>query len=356
MDSAVTPKPVAAAELLSFSRSVLEKFGVAPEDASIAAEALVTTDTWGVFTHGTKLLPGYARRLRAGGIRADASPEVEREGPAWAIVDARSTLGQVSSVFAMRVAIEKARRAGVAYVGVRNANHFGAAGYYACLAAREGLVGLASSNDIPSVAAPGSRVAVLGSNPLAYAIPAGERDPIFLDIATSTVAGGKVYAARAQGKPIPPDWLIGEDGLPTTDATLYPQRAVLMPMAGHKGYGIALLVECLSALLTGAAARWEVGSWIFGDPALPTNHGAAFATIDVGSVLPLGEFRARVDDLIGEIHASPTAPGTPRVLVPGEAEWERRRRALAEGIPLPGDVRDALRKLASEVGVAAPSF
>lgn len=356
MESAGTPELVTVEELLGFSKRLLERAGVGPEEASTTAEALVTTDTWGVFTHGTKLLPGYVRRIRAGGIRADASPEIERDGPAWAVVDARSTLGQVSSVFAMRVAIEKARRAGVAYVGVRNANHFGAAGYYACLAAREGLVGLAFSNDIPSVAAPGSRVAVFGSNPLAYAIPAGEHDPIFLDIATSTVAGGKVYAARARGKPIPPDWLIGEDGLPTTDASLYPQKAVLMPMAGHKGYGIALLVECLSALLTGAAARWEVGSWIFGDPALPTNHGAAFAAIDVGSVLPLAEFRARADALIREIRAVPTAPGVPRVLVPGEAEWERRRRALAEGIPLPKDVREALRKLASEIGVAVPAF
>ncbi len=343
-------------DLQTFCLSALGRLGVSEAQARTTADALVTTDPWGVFTHGTKLLPGYARRLRAGGIRADASPEVVREGAAWAIVDARSSLGQVSSAFAMRAAIEKARDAGIAYVGVRNGNHFGAAGYYAWLAAREGFVGLACSNDIPSVAAPGSRVAVMGSNPIAYAIPAGDREPILLDIATSTVAGGKVYAARAQGKPIPPDWLIGEDGLPTTDSSLYPHKATLMPMAGHKGYGIALLVECLSALLSGAAVRWQVGSWIFGDPSLPTNHGAAFIAIDVKAVAAESEFRAGVDRLFQEIHAAPTAPGVERVLLPGEAEWERRRKALAEGIPLPPEVREGLRKLASELGMPTPAL
>jgi LDH2 family malate/lactate/ureidoglycolate dehydrogenase len=352
MDQSSATTAIPAADVLALCVDVLRAFGVSEAHARSTAEALVATDCWGIFTHGTKLLPGYVRRIRAGGIRTDVEPAVTRQGPAWAIVDARSTLGQVSSSMAMAVAITKARGAGVGYVGVRDGNHFGAAGYYAWLAAREGMIGMAMANDIPSVAAPGSRTAVTGSNPIAYALPAGPHDPILFDAATSTVAGGKVYAARTRGDPIPPDWLIGPDGLPTTDASLYPQKAVLTPMAGHKGYGIALLVESLAGILTGAAVTWQVGSWIFDDPARPTNHGAAFLAFDVAAVLGERVYLERVDALIREIRATPTAPGVSRVLLPGEREWKRRREYAAEGIPLPGDVREGLRKLAGEAGVA----
>ncbi len=351
MANPAEPKAIPASELLAYCVDVLRAYGVSEAHARATAEALVSTDSWGVFTHGTKLLPGYMKRVRAGGIRTDKEPAILREGPAWAIVDAHSTLGQVSSALSMKTAIAKARNAGVGYVGVSNGNHFGAAGYFAWLAAREGLIGMAMANDIPSVAAPGSRKAVMGSNPIAYAIPAGPHDPILLDVATSTVAGGKVYAARTRGEPIPPDWLIGPDGLPTTDGSLYPQKAILTPMAGHKGYGIALLIESLAGVLTGAAITWKVGSWIFDDPSLPTNHGAAFLAIDVGAIMGEAAFLKRIDALIAEIHATPTAPGCSRVLLPGEREWERKKRCDAEGIPLPADVRENLRKLGNEAGV-----
>ena len=209
---------VPIANLRRFCERVLVRSGVLAADAALTADALVTADASGVFTHGTKLLAGYVRRLEGGGIRASAQPRVEREGPSWAIVDGEHALGQVSGAFAMRVAVEKARRTGIAYAGVRNGNHFGAIGYFPSLAAREGLIGIAVGNDIPSVVAPGARVAVTGTNPLAYAIPAGAHDPIVLDMATSTVAGGKVYAARTLGKPIPPDWLVDKSGQPTTTA------------------------------------------------------------------------------------------------------------------------------------------
>ena len=198
------------------------------------------------------------------------------EGPAWAVLDGDSALGMVTSVFAMTTAIGKARQAGVGYVGVRNSSHFGAAGDYASLAARAGFIGLAMANDIPSVAAPGSRTAVTGSNPLAYAVPAGKHPPLMLDMSIATVAGGKVYAARERGEPIPATWLIGEDGLPTDDPASYPERSVLTPAAAHKGFGLALLIESLAGCLSGAAATWQIRSWLRDDPALPTGHGAAF--------------------------------------------------------------------------------
>jgi LDH2 family malate/lactate/ureidoglycolate dehydrogenase len=216
------------------------------------------------------------------------------------------------------------------------------------------MIGLSVCNDVPSVAAPGSRKAVTGTNPLAYAIPAGDRDPIFFDAAISTVAGGKVYAARALGKSIPPDWLIGPDGRPTSDASLYPEHASLAPMSGHKGYGLALLVETLSSLATGAAMTHQVGSWIFGDLTQPTRHGAAFIAMDVSVIAPPGEFKRRVDELIDEIHAAPTADGIERVLVPGEREWANLRQSSETGILLPPDVAEKLLEAARESGLQPP--
>jgi len=325
--------------------------GLSDADATVGADVLATTDAWGVFTHGTKLLRGYLRRLQAGGLRPRGRPHLAVEGGAWAIVDDDSALGMVGSVYAMEVAIAKARNQGIAYVGIRNSCHFGAAGYYAWLAAREGLLGLSMANDVPSVAAPGSRTAVTGSNPIAYAVPAGRHRPILLDISIATVAGGKVYAARDRGAAIPDNWLIGPDGRPTSDASLYPAQATLMPMAGHKGYGIALLVETLSGILTGAAVTWGVRGWMSDDPAAPTHHGAAFLAIDCDAMMPAGEFGRRMDALIDEIHAAPRADDVERVFVPGEMEWERYDKAMTEGVRLPPDVVASLAEAAALVGL-----
>lgn len=344
--------PVAALE--QFTVEALRRLGVTTADAQTTADALVIADTWGTFTHGTKLLVGYLRRLRGGGIRTDVRPAVLSDGPAWAIVDGGSALGQVIGTFAMETAVNKARSAGISYVGVRNSNHFGAAGYYPWLAARQGLLGVAMCNDMPSVVAPGARRAVTGTNPIAFALPCGDRPPVLLDIAISTVAGGKVYVARQLGKPIAPDWLIDSAGRPTTDGSLYPDHAALAPMGGHKGYGLALLVEALSGVLSGAAVTWQVGSWIWGDTSKPTGHGAAFLAIDVAAMAPGDEFRRRMRALIDEIHATPAAAGSDGVLLPGEREWRNRERALAEGIPLPPDVVAALTSAAEEAGIAPP--
>ena len=340
----MTSGTISLARLRAFCLDAFERAGLSRTDADIGAEVLSTTDAWGVFTHGSKALRGYLRRLQAGGLRARGRPRVVDEGPAWAVVDGDSALGMITSVFAMTTAIDKARQAGVGYVGVRNSSHFGAAGYYASLAARRGLIGLAMANDIPSVAAPGSRSAITGSNPFAYAVPASRHQPLMLDMSVATVAGGKVYAARERGEPIPVTWLIGEDGLPTDDATTYPEHSVLTPAAAHKGFGLALLVESLAGCLTGAATTWQIRSWLASDPALPTGHGAAFLALDcaaIGADLP-----RRVDQLIDEVHAAATAAGTERLVVPGEIEWDRFAVAQANGISLPSDVLASLLQAA----------
>jgi ureidoglycolate dehydrogenase (NAD+) len=347
-------RAVSADALRAFCIAALTKAGVGPEDAQTTADVLVTTDTWGVFTHGVKSLRGYIRRIQAGGIRADARPRITAEGPGWAMIDGGSALGMVVSTFAMRTAIEKARACGIGYAGAFNSCHFGAAGYYAAMAAAEDMIGLAMANDTPSVTAPGARGRVTGSNPLAYAVPTGSGMPILLDMATSTVAGGKVAAAHALGKLIPDGWVVDVEGRPTTDPAAFLAGGALTPMAGHKGYGLALLIETLAAVVTGAAMTREVIPWIVGDPSIPTGHGAAFIAVNVAAMMPVDAFKRRVDALAREIRESPLAEGADRVYLPGEIEWERRQRALADGIVLPEDVRHAVAELSRELGIAAP--
>jgi ureidoglycolate dehydrogenase (NAD+) len=345
---------VEAERLAAFCVEALTQVGVGKAEAQTTAEVLVTTDTWGIFTHGTKNLRGYIRRIRGGGISSKAVPEMAREGPAWAVIDGNSGLGMVTSVFAMRTAVAKAKSAGIGYAGVRNSCHFGAAGYYASLALGEDIIGVAMCNDTPTVTAPGARQAVLGSNPLAFAVPAGSEKPILMDMATSTVAGGKVFAAAMRGEKIPEDWLVDANGVPTNDPTLFPEAGTLTPMAGHKGYGLALFIEILSGVLSGASIAQHILSWSFADATLATGHGAAFMAIDINAMMPIDEFKQRVDQTIREIRAAPRTKGVERIYLPGEMEWERREKALANGIELPEDVAKSLQALAGELSLNFP--
>jgi LDH2 family malate/lactate/ureidoglycolate dehydrogenase len=341
-------------DLRRFVVATLESSGVCRTGAETTADALVTTDAMGVFTHGTKLLAGYLKKLHGGGYVATAEPEILRQGPAWAVIDGHSCLGQIGCRRALDVAIEKARATGVAYVGLTGTGHIGAAGYFAAQAARQGFIAMITGNDIPSVAAPGSRKAVLGSNPIAFAIPVTGSDPILLDIATASVAGGKVYAAIQRGERIPPTWLIGPDGHPTTDGSLYPDHVALAPMAGHKGYGFGLWCEVLSAILPGGHSTWQVGSWIFDPPSRPSWHNASFTLLDVDAIAPRADFDERLRQLIDEIHGVSPADGVERVLLPGEREWAHQRDSKVSGIALPPDVLSKLGEAALLTGITAP--
>ena len=342
---------VSAQNLHAFCVEALTQVGVGEPDARTAADVLVTTDTWGTFTHGTKALRAYIRRLRDGGLKKKGVPKVASEGPAWAMLDGDSSLGMVSSVFAMNTATAKAATAGIAFVGLRNNCHYGAAGYYAAMAIEKNMIGFSMANDIPTVNAPGARGSVMGSNPFGFAAPAGNEKPILLDMATSTVAGGKVFAAAALGKTIPGNWLLDATAKPTTDPTLFSHAASLTPLGGYKGYGIAFMIEVLSAILTGAAIRWQLLSWTFSDASKPTGHGAAFIAINIASLMPVEEFKQRMDRTIREIRASEKADGTERIYLPGEMEWERREKALIEGMDLPEDVVASLRSLAEDLNL-----
>jgi len=340
---------VAVPDLYSFCVEALTKVGVSSDDSRKTADVLVTTDTWGTFTHGTKALRGYVRRLQGGGVKRGGKPMVVAEGPAWSIVDGDSSLGMVTSVFAMRTAMAKAKTAGIAYVGVRNNCHYGAAGYYASMAIPESMIGFSMANDIPTVNAPGAEGPVMGSNPFAFAAPAGKEKPIMLDMATSTVAGGKVFAAAALGKTIPGHWLLDAQARATMDPTLFPNAASLTPLGGYKGYGLACMIETLAAVLTGASISWQVLSWSFGDASKATGHGAAFVALNIESFMPVAKFKERMDHLIREIHSTPKAAGSERIYLPGEIEFDRREKALAEGIDFPEDVVANLRGLAHDL-------
>ena len=343
-----------ARALEAFCIAAMTQAGIGREDAELSARVFVTTDTWGTFTHGTRQLRGLMKNARRGRLAAGAREEVAAEGPSWAMIDARHGMPPAISCRAALLAVAKARGTGMAYVGVRGSSHFGAAGYYANLIAEQGLFGMAMCNVEPCMTVPGARSRILGTNPIAYAAPTGTARTIMLDIATSAVAATKIFAAKTEGRSIPDTWLVDDAGVPTTDPAIYPERGAQLPMAGHKGYGLAVLVEILTAVLTGSAMMGEVRSWVADDPQ-PPDQGHAFLALDVGAMLPAARFYERMAALSGAIKGAEPAQGA-TIYLPGEMEWERREQALAEGIPLPEDVLVSLRGLAADSGLAPARY
>lgn len=334
-------------DLKRFCTEAMIRSGFSEADANITAEVLVTTDAFGTYSHGTKNLRMYIEKMKAGGIDPKAVPEVVSEGPAWALMNGHDAIGMVSSYRAMEKAIEKARSCGIGYVGLRNGCHFGAAGYYANMAARENMIGLAMSNADPNMVVPGGKGMILGNNPFAYAAPAGLEKPVFLDIAMSSVAYLKVNKAKELRTPVPEGWLVDSDGLPTTDVSQFPTDAFLTPMAGHKGYGLALMVEILAAVLTGAGITKEVKSWVKDLPA-KNNSGQAFIVINIESFIPIQNFTDRMTGLISEMRESPKAKNSNGVCLPGQIEWEKWEVSAKAGISLPADVIESLEILARD--------
>jgi ureidoglycolate dehydrogenase (NAD+) len=348
-------KTVRVEALTEFCIAALRAVGMREADAHTTAGVLVMTDTWGTFSHGTHHLPNYVKKIRAGGIDPVASPEVILDTPVSSVVDGHNAIGMVASYKAMQLTIEKARTIGVAYVNVRNGNHFGAAGYYANMAAEEGMIGLAMSNADPNMAPPGGRASVIGNNPFSYAVPAGDEPPIILDMALSTTAATKILAAKRTGAKIPDNWIIDSEGRTTTEVGDWPASGSLLPMAGHKGYGLALMVEVLAAVLSGGAVALDVNNWL-DKLASPPGLGHAFIAIDIERIMPIDQFKARIDKMIREIKNSPTAIGSDRIYLPGEIEWENRNVALKDGIALPDSILVALSELAKSTDLDFRSF
>jgi LDH2 family malate/lactate/ureidoglycolate dehydrogenase len=340
---------IAPERLLDFATKVYETAGMPPADAHIVADTLVQADLWGHQSHGVLRLPWYLARLKAGVCNAAAKSRFVVDGGAVAVIDGGDAMGQVLMVHAMDDAIARAKKHGIAAVALRHSNHFGTALYYTLMAARAGCVAFLSTNASPAMAPWGGRKKAVGTNPWSWAAPAGSFAPMVLDIANTGVARGKVYLARQKGQPIPEGWAIDADGAPTTDA----QAAIdgiILPMAGHKGYAIAVMMDMLSGVLTGSA----FASGVAGPYQTDRKSGAGHLMIvlDIATMQPLSEFNARMEMLIRELKSVPLAKGHDEVFYPGELEARNEARNRRDGLTLPDDTLADLAKVAAETGIA----
>lgn len=283
-------KRIQPEKLKNFCVEAMQIRRLSEPDARIAAEVLVSTDQLGVHSHGVVSLRRYLQRIEKGGLVARAETEVLQEGPGWICLDGKGVMGMISSYRTMEHAIEKARANGIGYAVLRHGSHCGALGYYASMAMKQDMFGLAMSGCTPIMTVPGGKGPIMGNSPFAFAVPAGTEKPILLDIALSKVAAGKIVAAHKMGKDIPSDWYVDADGVPTTDASLYPHIGAMLPMAGHKGYGLALMVDILTSVLSGGGILQEVRPWLLGDPEVPENLSQSMIAIDINAIMPIDLF------------------------------------------------------------------
>lgn len=361
-----TALPIVAAERLHRQIvTILAAWGMDDAVAEATAGVMVDTDLRGIDSHGVTMLIGYEERLHAGRLNMQARPQVVRESPVTALMDAGGGLGHFPSLAAMDLAVAKAARMGVAMVAVRNSNHYGAAGAYALRAAEAGLIGMSGTGSRTRCVVPtGARNAMFATNPIAFAAPARRSRPFVLDMATSTVAVGKVNLAWLNDRPVPAGWVVDGSGQPVTDAEAarrYCLRLVeggvtplggLPHMASHKGYGLAAMIEILSTQLSGAIYCGTADT----DPrakATPYDDlGHFFLAIDPKTFRPDGAFEDELDAMMDALRAAPPVDPAKPVLVAGDPEWSNYDRRRVEGIPMPVKLVEHVRGIAERAGVA----
>ncbi|TQM11874.1 Ldh family oxidoreductase [Pseudonocardia kunmingensis] len=348
---------VAAVDVHRQISEILRSWGLDEDAAAVTAEAMTHTDLSGIDSHGISMFVSYERLFHSGHLNPRARPTVLRESPVTALVDAQHGFGHPAAAEAMRIAIDKATRAGLGAVSVVNSHHFGAAGFYAAKAAAAGLLGLVTTSARTTAVVPtGGAEPRLSTNPLAFAAPARRHEPFLLDMATSTVAINKIKVYDLADRPLPQGWFVDPAGEPVTDAGTALRAAWeglgggLTPLGGpgttgggHKGYGLSLMVEILSSALSGgtASATREQGS--------PDNIGHFCLAIDPGAFRDAGDVLDSVDQIIDAQHATRTADGA-EVLVAGEPESRARAERAAHGIPLPASLRTRLREICARTG------
>jgi LDH2 family malate/lactate/ureidoglycolate dehydrogenase len=342
---------VPADNLKSFCTEVFLAEGVPSPDAEIFADTLTSANLRGVDSHGVMRLSMYVERFRKGGTSRTTPLEIVSDSTALTMMDAKNGIGQVASYRAMEAGIRRAGETGFAGVGVRNSNHFGMAAYYAMMALPQNMIGIAASNTTVNMTTSTSAKAGVANNPWSAAVPAGIQRPVVIDMASSIVAAGKLMNAVAKGERVPLGWGVDADGRPTDDPSKILQGGSLLPFGGYKGYAIALLIDILTGVFTGAGFGAAVASPTK-ERSKPTDCGHFFIAIDVRQVAELEEFKSRMDALIGEIKALPPAEGVDRVRIPGEFEFEAQQDRAENGIPVPTATIEDLKKTGELVGVA----
>lgn len=325
--------------------------GLPDEHALLISDTLVRADLWGHSSHGVMRAPWYLDRVRHGVMKPVTAAERVVDAGAIAVVDGHEGVGQVIARDCMLDAVARAKKHGVGVVSVRNSNHHGALGYFTRLAAEAGCIGLLMANGGPAMAPWGGRRMAVGTNPWSIAAPAGRHAPMMLDIANTVVARGKIFLARQKGTGIPDSWAMDADGNRTTDP-LKALQGVILPMAEHKGYAIALMVDVLSGVLSGSGILTEVHSPYKTDK--PSRSGHFFLALNIESFGPRAAFEARMEQMIAEVKSVPLAPGFDEILYPGELEARNEARHARDGLDLPEKSWTDLGAEAERWGVAWP--
>ncbi len=344
-----TMNPTVQAEALhSLCAAALVAAGARHADAAATARVLVEAELMGIATHGAVRVPDYARRLRSGGIDARAVPRLERRAPSLALLDGANALGPVAGTRALEAAIEMAAATGIAWVGCRHSNHFGAIAPYARAACEAGYAMLAGTNASTTMPPWGGKALRLGNNPLCIAAPCPDGRHFILDIALSVAARGKIRAALAAGASIPEGWAADANGRPTTD----PAAALagfLLPLGAHKGSGLSMAVDLFSGVLSGARFLTDVSSWV-DRPDDPQGLGHFFVLIDPARLIGREAFAAAMARFQHLVRSAPAADPAQPVRLPGEDLLARREKALVEGVSIPEKLLAELEQLSASSG------
>lgn len=320
-------------------------------DATILADALVDADLHGSSTHGVSRLAIYLKRIELGQIDPCAELRIEQRRPSVLAIDANNGLGQVQAVRTLDHLAPLAREHGLAAATIRRSQHFGALSYYCNRAADQDMILLATTSCEPAMSPAGGYEAFFGTNPIAASFPTGKGWPVKIDLATSVVARGNIIAANREGRSIPEGWALDAEGYPTTDAAAALAGTVLT-MAGHKGYALALMVELLSSVLSGAAIGPEIGS-MYKDLDRPQDVGHFFCLLDIAAFMDPDVFKQRMDQTIDRIKSCRRRPGVEEILVPGERSARNAEANRHHGIPLsPATVRE-LDDLSERFGLSS---
>lgn len=325
----------------------LNKVGVSAEDAAIILDTILFANRRGVATHGVGRLPLYVHKIATGHYNPKSEIEVLADNAAYALLDAHNGFGQVAAFKATKMAIEKAKKYGVAIVGVRNSNNFGTAGYFGDMAAREDCAAMVYANAAPAIAPTGGNKTIFGTNPLCYAYPGDEtHNPILLDMATTIVARGKIRLAAKNGEKIPLDWAIGPDGQPTDDPNVA-LKGSLLPIGGYKGYGLSMFVDIFAGMLTGSHYAGGVKNLSKMDE--DSGNGHLFIVIDVDKFMTAEEKKRRIAHFYKAVKACGEEG---KIFMPGEIEYNKLKNA-EDTVQISSKQFEEINAVAEEVGATS---